>query len=222
MPENPILTSRETKHLALALVQVVQMWSDERYGIFLLPANPGELTEKWFRWFAGAWNVARTIKDGRQELVREYLDADFRQKLSEGGGAEIVDAAAEHIQQQGWSSTKRKNGQGSLPISLVSKIGFFLCPSRLVPLDRYALQGLNGQRRMSGSPRLKGQSYREYLGAFNEQYARMEPVLAAALSDPWVIALADKLGCPPSALTTIAMRRKLFDDYLMHSGNYLR
>ena len=100
--------------------------------------------------------------------------------------------------------------------------GFFLCPTRLVPLDRYALQGLNDLRHITGAPRLKGRSYREYLEAFNEQYAKIEHQLAAALNESSVIALADKLGCPANALSTIAIRRKLFDDYLMHSGDYLR
>lgn len=215
-----LLTPPETRFLALAMMQVLQMWSNDRYGPFLLRSTPGKLTEDWFRWFVGSWNVARTIKDGRQGPVREYLDRDFREALLRGGGAEAVDAAAVHIQQSGWSSTKRKDGQGSLPISLVSKVGFFLCPTRLVPLDRYAMQGLNGHRRRDGAPRVKGRSYREYLEAFNEQYVRMEPQLAAALKEPWGIVLANKLGCPASALRTTAMRRKLFDDYLMHSGDY--
>jgi hypothetical protein len=135
----------------------------------LLQAKPRKLTEDWFRWFVAEWNVARTIKKGRQRVVREYLDRDFRKDLLDGGGAETVDAAAAHIQRKGWSSQKRKNGQGSLPISLVSKIGFFLCPTRLVPLDRYAVRGLNELRRITCAPRLKERSYRGYLEAFNEQ-----------------------------------------------------
>lgn len=222
MPEIYLFTTREKRVLALAVLQSLRMWSDERYAPFLLQAKPGKLSEEWFRWFVGAWNVARTIKDGRQSLVREYLDRDFRKALSKSGKAEIVDAAAEHIQQQAWSSNQRKDGQSSLPISLVSKIGFFLCPSKLVPLDRFALQGLNSLRRNNGAGRLKAGSYCEYLEAFNEQYAVMEPQLAAALKEPWVVVLANRLGCPAKALSTIAMRRKLFDDYLMHFGDYLQ
>ena len=222
MPDTLLFSTRESKDLRLAVGQTLRMWSDKRYDLFLVHAKPGQLTEEWFRWFVGAWNVARTIKQGRQGLVRKYLDRDFRKELLEGGGAEAVDAAAAHIQKKGWSSQKRKDGQGSLPISLVSKVGFFLCPTRLVPLDRYAVRGLNDLRRISGASRLKGQSYREYLEAFNEQYARIEHQLAAALKESWVIALANKLGCPVNALSSIAMRRKLFDDYLMHSGDYLR
>lgn len=210
----------EKRHLALASVQVVQMWSDGRYRAFLHQNKPGELTAEWFQWFVGAWKVARTIKDGHRELVREYLNQDLRKRLSAGGGARAVDAAAQFIQEQGWSSTTRKNGQGSLPISLVSKIGFLFCPDELVPLDRYAVEGLNRIRRGNGLPRLKGQAYREYLEGFNELYAAMEPLLASALNESWITVLAGKLGCPANALQTIAMRRKLLDNYLMHSGEY--
>jgi hypothetical protein len=197
------------------------MWSDERYAPFLLQAKPGRLTEEWFRWFVRAWNVARTIKDGRQGLVREYLDRDFRKALLKGDQAEAVDAAMKHIQQRGWSSKKRGSARAWLPISLVSKVGFFLCPTKLVPVDGYAKRGLNNLRRANGAGQLKGPSYSEYLGAFNEHYAMMEPQLVAALNEPWVIVVANKLGCPGEALSTIAMRRKLLDDYLMHSGDYL-
>ena len=221
MPEKHHPTSREARDLALAVVQVLQMWSNERYERFLLHPKPGALTEEWFEQFVGTWNVARTIKDGKQTLVRKYLDRNLRKKILEGGGARACDAAAAHIQQQGWSSKKRKNGVGSLPISLVSKIGFFFSPRRLVPMDRYAVRGLNGLRDKS-APRLRGRVYREFLEAFDEQYARMEPTLAAALEEHWAIALAEKLACPASALSTIAMRRKLFDNYLMHSGDYRR
>ena len=141
MPDRRLFSARESKDLRLAVVQTLRMWGDERYDLFLVQAKPGQLTEEWFRWFVGAWNVARTIKQGRLGPVREYLDRDFRKELLEGGGAEAVDAAATHIQKKGWSSQKRKNGQSSLPISLVSKVGFFLCPTRLVPLDRYAVRG---------------------------------------------------------------------------------
>ena len=56
---------------------------------------------------------------------------------------------------------------------------------------------------------------RAYLEAFNEQDARMEPQLHAALKEPWVIVSAYKLECPATALTTTAMRPKVFDDSLV-------
>lgn len=172
------------------------------------------LEENWFRWFVGAWNVARTIKGGKQACVREYPDRDFRRALLDDGRAETIDAAAQHIQQQGWSS------KGSLPISLVSKVAFFLCPAKFVPLDSYAVEGLNLLRRRRSERILKGKSYSEYLESFNEHYASMEPQMESALKERWVADLARKLRCPSAALETVAMRRKLFDDYLMHSAEY--
>ena len=52
---------------------------------------------------------------------------------------------------------------------------------RILPLSDQAraagslrCAGLNDLRRISGASRLKGRSYREYLEAFNEQYAKIE------------------------------------------------
>ena len=132
MPEKILIPAMETRDIALALVQVLKLWSNERYKPFLLQPEPGELTEEWFRWFVGAWNVARTIKNDKQKFVREYLDRDFRAKLLKGGDADAVHEAVKHIQHQGGGSKTRKDGKGSLTISLVSKVGFFLCPARLV------------------------------------------------------------------------------------------
>lgn len=211
----------DSRKLALALVQVVQMWSNRRrYESFLLCSRAGKLEEKWFKWFSGSWKVARTIKDGKQTRVREYLDRDFRRLLNNGGGAELIDATAQHIQQQGWSSAKRKDGRSSLPISLVSKVAFFLSPTKFVPYDKYARKGLNLLRRDVDERVSYGCSYSEFLVAFEKQYARFEPQLKAALKERWVVEIAGKLGCPTVALTTTAMRRKLFDDYLMHSADY--
>jgi len=182
--------------------------------MFLNRAEPGELTEEWFSWFAGAWNVARTIKDGRKTSVREYLDRDFRRALSLGDYAGCVDTAALYIQRHGWSS------RGCFPVSLVSKVGFLLRADRFVPLDQFSEQGLNLLRVANGAGRLKRNSYKAYLDAFDEQYTRSELQLEAALKERWVVDMADQLGCPRAALTSLAMRRKLFDDYLMHNAGY--
>lgn len=102
----------------------------------------------------------------------------------------------------------------------MSKVGFFLRPDRFVPLDRFSVRGLNVLRAAPGQSRLKSGSYKTYLQAFDEQYACFESQLMAALTEQWVIVMADNLGCPRAALTSSAMRRKLFDDYLMHSADY--
>jgi len=202
------------KKLALALIQAVQMWSSPRYEMFLNCAEPGELKDEWFSWFVGSWNVARNIKEGQKGKVRAYLDLDFRRALSLGDDAAGVDVAALHVQQQGWSS------RGCLPVSLVSKVGFFLRPDRFVPLDRFSVQGLNLLRAASGVGKLRRNSYKAYLNAFDEQYTRLEPQLKKALREGWVRDMADELGCPRAALNSLAMCRKLFDDYLMHSADY--
>jgi len=187
------------------------MWSNSRYHAFLQRAKPDELTDEWFSWFVGAWNVARNIKAGRKQLVREYLNSELRRALSLAG---CVDAAALHIKQQGWSS------RGCLPVSLVSKIAFFLRPDRFVPLDRFSVRGLNLLHASNGERSVNRESYLAYLAAFDHHYAHLESQLNAALSQRWVVEMADQLGCPRNALMTAAMRRKLFDDYLMHSADY--
>ncbi len=207
-------TQLERRMLALALMQALQMWSDSRYQVFLAWAKPGELTEEWFNWFVGAWNVARSIRNGRKPLVRKYFDHDFREALSLEDCTKCVDTAALHIQRQGWSS------RGCLPVSLVSKVAFFLRPERFVPLDRFSLHGLSLLCGDNASGELNRNSYEAYLRRFDEQCGRFESQLNAALKEQWVVDMADWLGCPRAALASPAMRRKLFDDYLMHSAGY--
>lgn len=214
------MSALEERNLALATIQVIQMWSNPRYESFLLHSQPGVINEEWFRWFVGSWNVARTIGDGFQGDVRDYLDSELRSVLMNSGGAEAIDAAARHIQQRRWSSRSGRTRDYSLPVSLVSKIAFFLRPSKFVPLDRYAVKGLNLARRRAGERRLKGKSYSEYFAAFNDFYAEVDSQLEFALRQCWVAELAGRLGCPAKALPTVAMRRKLLDDYLMHYGEY--
>lgn len=212
----------DKRKLALAVIQAMQTWSDEHNKPFLQCGEPGELTkekfEEWFDWFVVAWGVARTIKKENRDEVRNYLYQTFRAELRDGGGAKTVDAAALHIKSSGWSSLVGKSRKRSLPISLVSKVAFFLCPTKFVPYDQKARDGLNSLR--GDDKCLSERSYVEYMGAFERQYSRFEAELNSALKEQWVAELANKLGCPTKALTTLAMRRKLFDDYLMHIGGY--
>lgn len=212
-------TQLNDKTLSLAVAQTLQMWIHEKYCPFLLCAEPGQLTAEWFRWFLGQWNVARTIRKNSQESVCRYLNAEFRNLLREGN-EEAVDVAALYIQQQGWSSQNRVNGQHTLPISLVSKIGFFLCPSQFVPKDGYALKGLNRMLCRHGKVTLNNPTYRDYLRAFDHEYVAAKAQLRAAMKDDWVVAFAHKLGCPANALMTPALLRKVFDNYLMRTGGY--
>ena len=210
----------DNRNLALAIVEALQMWTDKRYGGFLRAAQPDQLTKEWFRWFVGEWKVARTIQDGKQEEVRLYLDSDFRRAVIQGSGPKAIDEAALHIKESAWSAKLGKKKLPVLPISLVSKIGFFLRPADLVPLDRYSLIGLNILRRSINRPKLNNPSYRQYLEAFDLEFSTMQSQLTAAMDEPWVDSLAKKLDCPAKALVTTAMLRKVLDHYLMHTGGY--
>jgi hypothetical protein len=213
--------SREERSLALAIVDSLNMWSDPRYSRFLSQDQPGALDEDWFRQFAGGWRVARTINQNKMELVRQYLDVQLRQQLANGHGARCVDEAAAFIQKKCWSAQKRKDGKASLPLSLVSKVGFFFRPHELVPYDNYARHGLNRLRRpkrMGGQGNYSGGSYHGYLEAFDDQFSRRQEQIRNALTESWVTILAAKLGCRTEALTSLAMQRKTFDNFLMQIG----
>ena len=207
-------TKLDAKILSLAVAQALEMWIHVGYEPFLQKAQPGQLTDKWFRCFLGQWKVARTIRRGRRESVRRYLDVEFRQAVFQRGWSNAVDEAATHIQNQKWSASEGR------PLSLVSKVGFFLRPSNLVPKDKYALKGLNTMRCENGRPKLNNPPYCDYLKAFDEQYATVERQLADALKKRRAVAFARKLGCPAAALKTRALRRKVFDNYLMGVGGY--
>ena len=183
--------------------------------LFLNQAPAANLTVEWFGWFVGLWKVARNIKDAHHGQVRNHLDCEFRQALSVEDSADCVDAAARYFQRQGWTS------RGCFPVSLVSKAGFFLRPDRLVPMDRFSVQGLNLLRAARGRRKLKREFYKAYLEAFDQEYVHSEGQLKLALKQPWVVAMADRTELSPrNALGSVGMRRKLFDDYLMHVGDY--
>jgi len=218
-PENEQLG--EGRALARAIVTSLDMWSDCRYSRFLNQDQPGALDADWFEWFAGDWRVSRTIKKEKVKAVRQYLDGEFRRQLASGRGASAVDETARFIQEERWSAQKRKDGKASLPLSLVSKIGFFFRPADLVPYDNYARRGLDrlrGKKRLGGAGFFRGTSYAEYLEAFDEQFSRRQEQIGNALTESWVATLAGKLGCRPEALTSLAMQRKTFDNFLMLFG----
>jgi hypothetical protein len=89
-------------------------------------------------------------------------------------------------------------------------------------LDKYSLIGLNQLRGSTGASKLSKPRYQVYLGAFDQQFEWFEPQIAAALDEPWVSSLAEKLGCSAQALSSRALSRKVLDDYLMHTGGYLQ
>jgi len=208
----------EGRTLARAIVTSLDMWSDPFYFRFLNQDQPGALDADWFERFAGEWGVARTIKKEKVVAVRRYLDDKFRRRLASRPGASAVDEAARHIQDNRWSAQERKDGKASLPLSLVSKIGFFFRPADLVPYDNYARRGLDrlrGKKKLGGAGFFRGTSYAEYLEAFDDQFSRKREQIHEALMEPWVTALAGKFGCPSDALASVAMERKTFDNFLM-------
>ena len=213
--------SGEERSLALAIVDSLEMWSDSQYSRFLSQNGNRELDSEWFGRFAGGWGVARTIKQEKMESVRQHLDVQLRHQLAIGQGARGVDEAAAFIQEKCWSAQKRKDGKASLPLSLVSKIGFFFRPHELVPYDNYARRGLNRLRRpkrIGGQGHYRGKSYCAYLEAFDDQFSRRQEQIRHALMESWVTILAAKLGCRVDALASLEMRRKTFDNFLMQIG----
>jgi hypothetical protein len=206
----------EERSLTLAILKTLTMWSDPKYPQFLRQNKPGSLDKDWFEWFVGDWRVARTIKEGKLEHVRRYLDRKFRQKLAKGDGASHVDRAARDIKKKCWSAGK--DGKASLPLSLVSKIGFFLKPNTLVPYDTFARRGLKKLQRRRGVSRSKIESYGDYLHAFDAEFALVQGEIRDALTQPWVTAVAKRLECPIEKLQSPSLKRKIFDDYLMEIG----
>jgi hypothetical protein len=210
--------SMDKRDLARAILWTLDMWSDPRYSRFLGQITPGLLDKEWFNWFVGAWRVARTIKQKKRDSVRQYLDGELRQQLAQGRGARAIDDAAQFIQLERWSAQELKNGGASLPLSLVSKIGFMFCPDTLIPYDRFAWGGLNRLRREAKKPQIRSRIYCSYLAAFNEMFAPRQKQIRQALSEHWVTVLARKLNCFVAGTTSPAMERKVFDNFLMQLG----
>jgi hypothetical protein len=207
--------------LERAIFQAVMMWSDSHYERFLFRKKPGQLDEDedmfdWFEWFVSDWRVARTIKKGKRNSVRGYLDKNFREQLKKEDKGCVVDEAARIIKERGWSAKESKSGNG--PRSLVSKIGFFLTPDTLIPYDRFARDGLREWQRKHRVSLSKIQSYSDYLTAFNEGFESSKKEIRNALTKHWVKTLAKRFRCPVRELKSLSFQRKVFDNYLMEIG----
>src|SRR5216683_1310465 len=79
-PEQPT-----AKHIALGIVDALQLWANNRYSQFLTTRRPGPIAEEWFSYFLGAWSVARTVKRGerRRKLLLRYFNGKFRDAIDE-------------------------------------------------------------------------------------------------------------------------------------------
>ncbi len=210
--------SMNDQHLRHAIALTLVMWSDPKYWRFLRAKSPGALDEEWFGWFVGAWSVARTIRAGQRESVRRYLDTVFRSAVAAGNCARAVDDAAEFIRDQNWSAQRSSASQASLPVSLVSKVGFLLCPEEITPSDNLARKGLDKLRRDGGRGKMPDRTYREYLAAFDDEFGHHREQIRTALLEPWVAVMAAKLGFPAAVLSSPAVQRKTLDGYLMEIG----
>jgi hypothetical protein len=83
----------QPQDLPRAIVEAIELWTDERYKQFLQATQPGPLEEEWFGWFQAEWKVARTINRQSKESVRVYLDTKLKRELSLRDGASVIDEA---------------------------------------------------------------------------------------------------------------------------------
>ena len=204
--------------LAQTIFYALEMFSDVRYKDFLR-GQAGKLEEKWFKWFAGEWRIARTIKQGKLDEVCRYLNTKFREALQRGENEEAVDIAAVFIRDSGLSA-QPEGKQPVLPLSLVSKVGFLLCPAKIVPFDGYSLEGLNKLLGENKEPRLYSPTYRDFVNKFNAKFNMLAPEIEAELKQSWVSTLAQKIGYAMISLNAAELKRKVFDNYLMYQGDY--
>ena len=202
----------------------LELWVNNKYRLFVLRKRHESLPAlepKWFKSFVGAWRVARTIRKGKREAVRQYLDKQFRTKMEQEAGPGTVDNAIKYLQRRGWTSRKRKDGTASSARSVVAKIGFFFCPDRIVPYDTFAHQGLNvlrGSKRAEGEGYIYPETYTEYLAAFDREFRVYQQLLVQELNRPWAVALAKRIGCKGRWLRTRRFQRKTFDQFLVQVG----
>ena len=209
------------RQVTMAILTTLEMFSQDRYSAFLTKTKPGQLNKEWFDWFVGEWSVARTVSKIARESVRSFLDNQFRADVATNRDGRAVDRAAKTISDKGWGAVKRADGKSSLPVSLVSKIAFFLKPDVFIPYDSTALRGINclrGTKKNGGQGRLAGPSYREYLQAFERVYVSSERQISIMLREPWVKAVSTRLGLDPKVISRPTFRRKVVDNLLMQLG----
>ena len=207
--------------LAKATVQALLLWSDPGYEGFLRSSRLArvDISEQWFKKFTSAWNVARTIDGGKKEEAREYFNAKFQVELLRSQCPEkVVDRGAKYLQDKRYSSQTKKDGTASLPISIVSKVGFFIRPDNLVPFDRFAKDALNDLRRQSGLKRLKFDRYVEYFSEFETAFKLSGESIKGCIEQSWVEMLNKKIGGNSTTLRRIGFKRKVLDNLLVFRG----
>lgn len=126
--------------------------------------------------------------------------------------AELVEEVADALQEKGYGA------KGGRPLSLVSKIAYLLRPRDLAPWDGSALGGLNRRRKGNHLPRVRPGEYRDFVGAFNQEFNRAKEEIVAECRQSWARALVRRLGLDPRLLNTTLFQRKVLDNMLMAEG----
>jgi len=204
-----------------AIASTALLWAHEEYRQLLAAPRAKKLDLPWLNRFVRRWGVARTITsdEGSRNKMLEYLNGAFQRSIPADPG-KAVDNAASEIVARGWG-VKKPKGQAGRPISFASKIGFFLFPDLLVPMDGSSTDGLNRLRgivRDGGRGRLDGKTYSTYLTAFNDAYEQYRGQIKSQCNAPWVDAVAKHFGIDGAATASVAFLRKTFDNVLMIQG----
>ena len=213
------------RELALSVIQAIQLWANPMCRRYLLSKQAGTVIDSdWFAWFTGEWRVARTLdRNSRLQLIQYFNSEIFRESIHKCPDGGSIDIASEHIKSEDWSSAK--NGIRVKPISLVSKIAFFVRPTEFAPMDSLSRRGLNqlrGTKKTGGKGHENYARYVDYLSDFNGYFECYESHLARPMKSAWTKPLAKQLGCPVSVINSTTFRRKVFDNLLMQFGRRSR
>jgi len=200
--------STKGEYLSRAVVQAILLWCwDEE-----IPVS-WPITEEWLQKFAGRWVVARNVYKGKLGQAARVLNGNLR-KVKKGQEGPTVQQTADELKRRGIAPVK--------PVSLVSKVAYFLKPERFALTDRYARAGLERLRREAGIRGKLALDYVAYLQAFNEQFKRLETDIKAECNRPWARELVKRLGyAPEEVLKRRGFRRKVLDNFLLIKGGGL-
>jgi hypothetical protein len=123
-----VANSISTPDLANAITQAILTVSEnqEQY------RNPA-IGERWFNRFIREWGVARTLSgdSGKRTRTVQLLNTELPGIRSSRDPGSLVEETAEKLKNEELSSRRGR------PISLVSKVGWFLAPETLIPRDGF-------------------------------------------------------------------------------------
>jgi hypothetical protein len=190
-----------------AVAEAIGFWRNHE-----IPYMEAEIERGWYEKFLVEWRVARTIRKGTGEDVRALLNRRLLAVRDSDDPAGLVEEVADALQKRGYGA------KGGRPISLVSKVGYFLRPKDLTPRDRFVLRGLNCRRREDHLPPVRSGEYTDFVGAFNQEFSRAKEEIAAECRQSWARALVRRFGLDPRLLNTTLFQRKVLDNMLMAKG----